>query len=189
MELGEENGTNKEKDYLVTETNCETDGIVGAANLIMNTQENLIVDEALLDTTNDLLNLSLFMNPAPETEIGPAEVAEVDITNQNADFVQATEPAKRRRKRKRLGRGIAQPKTKACILGNRPLTNMRQHLEKYHSISHRVELSFCIRFKSSRNFFSGSKRSNWRWLLVKIQLVLGLHLLTDFAFFNEWQPN
>ena len=93
MELGEENGTNKQKDYLVTETNCETDGIVGAANLIMNTKENLIVDEALLDTTEDLLNLSLFMNPAPENEIGPAEVAEVDLTNQNTDIVQATDPA------------------------------------------------------------------------------------------------
>ena len=75
MELGEDNGTNKEKDYLVSGTNCETDEIVGAANLIMNTKENLIVDEALLDTTDDLLNLSLLMNPAPETEIGPAEVA------------------------------------------------------------------------------------------------------------------
>ena len=138
MELGEDSGTNDEMDYLVTETNCETDGIVGAASLIMNTQKNIIVDEELLDTTDDLLNLFLFMNPAPETEIGPAEVAEVDITNQNADIVQATEPAKRRRKRKRLGRRIAQPKTKACILCNRPLNDMRQHLEKYHSISHRV---------------------------------------------------
>ena len=72
MELGEKSGTNDEMDYLATETNCETDGIVGAASLIMNTQENLIVDEALLDTTDDLLNLSLFMNPAPETDIGPA---------------------------------------------------------------------------------------------------------------------
>ena len=138
MELGEENGTNKEKNYLVIETNCETDGIVGAANLIMNTEENLTVDEALLDTTDDLLNLSLFMNPAPETEIGPAEVAEVNITNKNADILKATEPAKRRQKRKGLGRRIAQPKTKACILCNWPLNNMRQHLEKYDSISHRV---------------------------------------------------
>ena len=111
MELGEDNGTNKENDYLVTETNCKTDGIVGAANLIMNTPDNLIVEEALLDTTDDLLDLSLFMNPAHETEIGPAEVAEVDFTNKNADIVQATEPAKRRRKRKRMGRLIAQPKT------------------------------------------------------------------------------
>ena len=138
MELGEESGTNDEMDYLVTETNCETNGIVGAASLIMNTQENLIVDEALLDTTDDLLNLSLFMNPAPETDIGPAEVAEVDITNENADTVQATEPAKRRRKRKRLGRRTAQPRTKACILCNSPLNNMRQHLKKYHKFSHRV---------------------------------------------------
>ena len=38
MELGEENGTSKERDYLATETNCETDGIVGAASLIMNAQ-------------------------------------------------------------------------------------------------------------------------------------------------------
>ena len=68
MEL-EENGTNKEKDYLVTETNCEADGIVGAANLIMNTQKNLIVDEALLDTTDDLLNLSLFMNQNPKLKL------------------------------------------------------------------------------------------------------------------------
>ena len=150
MELGEESGTNDEMDYLVTETNCETDGIVGAASLIMNTQENLIVDEALLDTTDDLLNLSLFMNPAPETDIGPAEVAEVDITNQNADIVQATEPAKRRRKRKRLGRRIAQPKTKACILCNRPLNNTRQHLEKYHSISHRVR-AFILSFYGNVN--------------------------------------
>ena len=138
MELGEENETNREKGYLGTETNCETDGIVGAHNLIMNTQENLNLDEALLDTTDDLFNLSLYMNPAPETEIGPAEVAEVDITNQNADIVRATDPAKRRRKRRRLGQRIAQPKTKACILCNRPLNNMRQHLENYHSISHRV---------------------------------------------------
>ena len=70
MELGEENATYKEKYYLVTETNCKADGIVGAANLIMNTQENLIVDEALLDTTNDLLNLSLIMNRERETDIG-----------------------------------------------------------------------------------------------------------------------
>ena len=136
MELGEENGTNKEKDYWVTETNCETDGIVGAANLIINNLENLIKDEAFLDTTDELLNLSLFTNPAPETEIGPAEVDEVDLTNQKAAIVQATEPAKRRRKRKKLGRKIAQPKTKACIRCNRPLNNMRQHLKKYHKFSH-----------------------------------------------------
>ena len=69
------------------------------------------MDEALLDTTDDLLNLSLFMNPEAETEIGPPEVAEVDITEENADILQATEPAKRRRKRKKLGRRIGQPES------------------------------------------------------------------------------
>ena len=107
---------------MVTETNFEADGIVGAANLIMNTQENLILDEALLDTTNDLMNLSLIMNPEPETEIGPEKVAEV--------VVQASEYAKKRRKQKKLRRWIAHPKPKDCIQCNRPLNNIRQHLEK-----------------------------------------------------------
>ena len=100
------------------------------------------LDEALLDTTNDLLNLSLIMKPERENEIGLAKLAEIDITIRKADNVQATESAERRQKRKKLRRRIAQLKTKACILCNRPLNNMRQDLEKYHSVSPRVRAFF-----------------------------------------------